>query len=188
MAKLRRAERLEKFKEALQENPFLTDDQLAQLFQVSIQTIRLDRNILNIPQLRERTKEVAEKSFNGEIKSLESEEVIGQLLDVETGASGISLFLIEPEHVFKRNYIARGHYLFAQANSLAIAIVDDVLALTTAANVFFDKQVKLGDNVIAKAKVTNTTDKYIQVSVESFVNNELVFHATFEIYHRTDKK
>ena len=40
------------------------------MFQVSIQTIRLDRTHLNIPELRKRVKLVAEHNYD-QIKSME---------------------------------------------------------------------------------------------------------------------
>lgn len=40
--------------------PFFTDEELAKLLNVSIQTIRLDRLELGIPELRERVKQLAE--------------------------------------------------------------------------------------------------------------------------------
>ena len=43
----------------LEKNPFLTDEQLANTLEVSIQTIRLDRLAKGIPELRERTKHMA---------------------------------------------------------------------------------------------------------------------------------
>lgn len=47
--------------ETIKENPFITDEDLADKFSVSVQTIRLDRLELSIPELRERIKTVAEK-------------------------------------------------------------------------------------------------------------------------------
>lgn len=42
--------------ERLKADPFLTDEELSDIFHVSIQTIRLDRLELGIPELRERIK------------------------------------------------------------------------------------------------------------------------------------
>ena len=42
----------------------------------------------------------------------------------------LSILDITQDHVFERNGIARGHHLFAQANSLAVAVINDELALT----------------------------------------------------------
>ncbi|HHY94278.1 MAG TPA: DeoR family transcriptional regulator, partial [Firmicutes bacterium] len=44
-----RRERQASLQERLRENPFLTDEELARAFSVSVQTIRLDRLSLRIP-------------------------------------------------------------------------------------------------------------------------------------------
>ena len=49
---------------------------MCELFNVSIQTIRLDRTQLNIPELRKRIKSVAKQNYEY-IKGLEANEVIG---------------------------------------------------------------------------------------------------------------
>lgn len=59
--KLKKDKRREAIRQQIDSNPFITDHELSDLFQVSIQTIRLDRTYLNIPELRERIKLVAEK-------------------------------------------------------------------------------------------------------------------------------
>ena len=70
------------------------------------------------------------------------DEVIGEIIDIELDDRAISIFDVKEEHVFQRNGIARGHHLFAQANSLAVAVIDDELALTVKSNVTFVKPVK----------------------------------------------
>ena len=56
-------ERQRLLQETIRENPFITDEELAEKFSVSVQTIRLDRLELSIPELRERIKHVARQSF-----------------------------------------------------------------------------------------------------------------------------
>lgn len=170
--------------QTIKENPFITDEELADKFSVSVQTIRLDRLELSIPELRERIKTVAEKRFEDEVKSLPLDEVIGEIIDMELDHSAISIFDVKSEHVFKRNKIARGHHLFAQANSLAVAVIDDELALTAKANILFTRSVMEGERVIAKAKVMKIDQEHDRtfVHVESFVNNEKVFNGEFEMY------
>ena len=73
--------------------PFFTDEELAKLLNVSIQTIRLDRLELGIPELRERVKQLAEATQK-KVKSISSSEVSGELLELELGKSGISLMNI----------------------------------------------------------------------------------------------
>jgi acyl-coenzyme A thioesterase PaaI-like protein len=181
-------ERQQMLKETIKENPFITDEDLAEKFQVSVQTIRLDRLELSIPELRERIKYVAEKKFVDEVRSLPLEEVIGEIIDIELDQSAISIFDVREEHVFIRNKIARGHHVFAQANSLAVAVINDELALTAKANIQFKRSVKQGERVIAKAKVLKIDDGLGRTIVEvmSYVNNELVFKGEFEMY-RSEK-
>lgn len=49
-------------KKLLRDNPFSTDEQLAKMLDVSVQTIRLDRVALGIPELRARTRTMAEEA------------------------------------------------------------------------------------------------------------------------------
>jgi acyl-coenzyme A thioesterase PaaI-like protein len=181
--RLSKKERQQTLQSTIKETPFITDEELAKKFTVSVQTIRLDRMELSIPELRERIKHVAEKQLD-EVKALPIEEVIGEIVDLQLDESAISLLEIKAEHVFSRNNIARGHHLFAQANSLAVAVINDELALTAKATIRFATQVTLGDRVVAKAKVT-TIDKQKGrsiVEVNSFVGQELVFSGEFTMY------
>lgn len=187
--RITKIERQRLLRETIEQTPFITDEELAKKFSVSIQTIRLDRMELSIPELRERIKSVATDQWNETIKALPLEEVIGEIIDLELGERAISILVIRPEHVFARNKIARGHHLFAQANSLAVAVIDDELALTAKSEIKFTRQVKQAERVIAKAIVKGTSDKGLTiVQVDSFVNNEIVFTGLFHMYHSTEKK
>lgn len=182
-------ERQRLLKETIAETPFITDEELAEKFGVSIQTIRLDRHELSIPELRERIKHVAERKLEDEVKSLAIDEVIGEIIDLELDKSAISIFDVKMEHVFSRNQIARGHHLFAQANSLAVACIDDELALTAKATIRFTRQVKEGERVVAKAKVIHIDKEKGRtlVEVKSYVGNELVFSGEFDMYRSTNQ-
>ena len=114
----------------------LTDEQLSEHFTVSVQTIRLDRLERGIPELRERLKTVASRTMKEEVKSLHSDEVFGDIVDMELDKRALSIFDVTEDHVFQRNGIARGH-LFAQANSLAVAVMNDDLALTVSRPLMF---------------------------------------------------
>lgn len=180
----RKKDRQQLLMTTIKDNPFITDEELAEKFQVSVQTIRLDRLELSIPELRERIKHVAETRFDDEVRSLPIEEVIGEIIDIDLDHSAISIFDVKEEHVFKRNQIARGHHVFAQANSLAVAVINDELALTAKANIQFKRSVNQNERVIAKAKVMKIDEEIGRtfVEVNSYVNNELVFLGEFEMY------
>src|SRR5690625_3305460 len=165
--KLKKNDRQDKLKEAIEATPFITDEELAEQFNVSIQTIRLDRMELGIPELRKRIEFVAQEKWDETLKALPIEEVIGEVIDLELDESAISILEIQSEHVFSRNQIARGHHLFAQANSLCVAVINDDLALTVNASITFKRSVRLGEKVIAKAKVINTDKKRTTVEVKS---------------------
>ncbi|MDI2589291.1 transcription factor FapR [Psychrobacillus sp. NEAU-3TGS] len=173
--------------ETLEKNPFITDEQLASTFNVSVQTIRLDRMELSIPELRERIKSVAAHNFGEEVKSLPLNEVIGEIIDIDLDKQAISILDITQDHVFARNGIARGHHLFAQANSLAVAVINDELALTRKSTITFVKPVKAGDRVIAKAVVlsSDTEKNSTLIEVTSKVENDTVFIGQFSMYRVT---
>ncbi|MBD7936760.1 MULTISPECIES: transcription factor FapR [Cytobacillus] len=168
--------------ETIKGNPFITDEDLADKFSVSVQTIRLDRLELSIPELRERIKTVAEKNFEDEVVALPIDEVIGEIIDIVLDDVAISIFDVKEEHVFKRNQIARGHHLFAQANSLAVAVINDDLALTAKANIHFTRSVKEGERVVCKAKVISIDNDRTKIEVISTVHNECVFKGEFDMY------
>ncbi|WP_079529810.1 transcription factor FapR [Halobacillus hunanensis] len=181
--------RQSELKATIDATPFITDEALANQFGVSIQTIRLDRMELSIPELRERIKSVATQEWNETVKALPIEEVIGEVVDLELDQRAISIMDIKSEHVFSRNHIARGHHLFAQANSLAVAVIDDELALTAESRIRFMRQVKQGERVIAKAFVRGDGDKgRTLVDVHSYVENEEVFAGTFEMFRQQESK
>lgn len=175
---LDKATRQEQLLAYLKENPFATDRELAEHFSVSVQTIRLDRLALGIPQVRERVSRVAQEAY-AQVRSLEAREVVGELIDIRLNQSGISILDIEEDMVLERSQIARGHYLFAQANSLAVAIIDAPLVLTGSARVRYKRPVKLGDRVVAKARVKVQRGNTYLVSVYSYVGNDIVFKGQF---------
>jgi Uncharacterized protein, possibly involved in aromatic compounds catabolism len=181
--RLSKRERHQQLNKLIEENPFLTDRELTRLLKVSIQTIRLDRLELSIPELRERLKMMAERSYDS-VRSLPLDEVIGEIVDLQLDKSGISLFEIREEHVFSRSGIARGHYVFAQANSLAVAVINDEVALTASADIRFVRPVRLGEKCIAKAYVRSSGSQrgLSKVEVFTYVGEEKVFHGNFVIY------
>lgn len=180
-------ERQEQLEKTIAQMPFVTDEELAGKFSVSVQTIRLDRMELSIPEVRQRIKHVAEQQLD-EVRALPIEEVIGEIVDLQLDERAISILDIGPEHVFSRTKIARGHHLFAQANSLAVAIIDDQLALTARADIRFSRQVIQGERVIAKAKTDKYEKGFTVVVVESFVDQELVFSGAFTMYRSNSRR
>ncbi|MFD2612961.1 transcription factor FapR [Paenibacillus gansuensis] len=180
MPKRERQQRLTQF---IEENPFITDQELTRKLKVSIQTIRLDRMELGIPEVRERMKLMAERSLDP-VKSLPLDEIIGEVIDLQLDQSGISIFEIRQEHVFSRTGIARGHHIFSQANSLAVGVINADVALTASADIRFVRSVRLGEKCVAKAYVRSKIGQKGKAKVEVFTyaGEELVFQGTFVIH------
>lgn len=159
----------------------MSDEDLARTLKVSIQTIRLDRLALGIPELRERTKSVAERTL-GIVKSMGAKEIVGELIDINLGLSGISILETTDEMVFERSRVVRGHYIFAQADSLAIALVDADVVLTGLANTKFKRPVTVGEKLIAKGEVIRRKGNHYVVLVETRVGQEKVFRGKFVVF------
>ncbi|MGB4178100.1 MAG: transcription factor FapR [Halanaerobiales bacterium] len=170
--------------ELLEKDPLLPDQELAQRFNVSIQTIRLDRLILGIPELRERTRHAA--SAYARLKSVSEGEVIGELIALELGKYSESLLLTTPEMALQRSKVIRGHFLFAQANSLAVAVIDASNVLTGKANLTFHKVVRIGEEIRARAVVKRAEKTRYLVEVNSYNGEELVFTGEFVLFAKEE--
>ncbi|NLN41734.1 MAG: transcription factor FapR [Clostridiales bacterium] len=175
---LHKKERQLKLIECLNEDPFMTDEELSELFNVSIQTIRLDRLELGIPELRERIKKVAERNYS-KLRSIEGKEIVGELVDIELGKGGISILNTTDDMVFQRSRVVRGHYIFAQAESLALAVIDARVALTGVANIKYKVPIYAGDKLVARAEVIRRRGNKYFVWVKTKVRQEEAFRGKF---------
>ena len=185
--KLTKTERHNALMQAILADPFKTDQELASLFNVSIQTIRLDRMELRIPEVRQRTRELARDAYS-KVKSIKDEDVVGELIEINLNDGGKSVLLPEPEMALSESQIVRGHYIFAHANSLAVAIINANIALTGLSRIKFVRPVYLGDRVVAKANVVRSHNHRYIVRVFSYVNDQLVFKGKFIIFAMDDHK
>ncbi len=176
--RLSKRERQNELKEKLREDPFLTDEELMELFNVSIQTIRLDRLELGIPELRERIKNVAELNYS-KVRSIKGTEIVGELVDLNLGSNGISILETNNNMAFKKTNVIRGHHIFAQAESLAMAVIDEEVALTGVANIKYKNPVKAGDKLIAKAQMIRKRGNKYFVHVFTYVKQEQIFRGKF---------
>ncbi len=185
--KLDKKTRQNELKEFLEKNPFYTDGQLASKFKVSIQTIRLDRITLGIPELRERVKWVAQKNYS-KVRSITQSEIIGELLDLQLDKEGMSILDIDKDMLMENTKVAKAHYLFDQADSLAMALVDADIVLTGSVRIRYKRPVFAGDRVLAKAVVKVKRKNAYLISVHSKVKGELVFKGHFIITEQVNKE
>jgi acyl-coenzyme A thioesterase PaaI-like protein len=176
----KRIVRQAKLPKLLAKDPFLTDEQLAEKLNVSVPTIRLDRTYLGIPELRERTRLMAETAQT-KLKAIAKKDIVGDLISLELNKSAISTLTITPDMVLEKSGVTRGHFMFAMADTLALALVDAEVALTGVGNVKYKVPVYAGATLVAKADVTNRRkDKFF---IRVLINNDKieVFRAKFVV-------
>lgn len=178
MSRLQKKIRQDNLRRQVAEKPFLTDEDLAEYLGVSVQTIRLDRMEMGIPELRARIREVAEKAQN-KVKSIDTADVVGELIDLELGHTGISLLRITEDMILAKTQVARGNYVFSQANSLALAIIDAPMAVTGVANIKYKVPVHAGEKLIAKAELMRRRGNKYFVWVKTRNETQEVFRAKF---------
>ena len=175
---LLKKERQQELAEKLKEDPFLTDEELAELFSVSVPTIRLDRLEMGIPELRERIKDVAEKNYS-KVKSLQGGEIIGELIDITLGKYGVSILETDDSMAFERTRIIRGHYIYSLAESLSIALIDADVALVGVANIKYKNPVYSGTRLVAKAEVRQIRGSKYIVWVKIYEKQVEMFRGKF---------
>ena len=176
-------ERQKRIKEYILKDPFLSDKKLAELFNFSVQTVRLDRLEMGIPEMRKRIVQVAkDTSSSDKVKSLSKEEIVGELIDLELGKNAIAILKTTKDMAFNKTGIVRSHYIFSLADSLAISIIDAEVALTGVARLSYKKPVYAGQTLVAKARIArNKGNKYL-VSVHVKTDQKEVFTGKLVIF------
>ena len=170
----------------LVDDPFLNDEELAEKFSVSVQTIRLDRMELKIPELRERIRAVANNNYP-KVRAIEKRQIVGELVDLELDKRGISILEATDDMTFGRTRVVRADVIFAQANSLAIATIDATVALVGVANIKYKLPVYVGQKLVAKAEVTRARGNKKFVFVQILVKQKEVFRGKFILVSMDDE-
>jgi len=176
-----KSERHVRLVKCLEENPFLTDEDLSKVLGVSIQTVRLDRAELDIPEMRARVKKMAREAYQ-ELRAIAGSEMVGELVDLVIGQRGMSVLEVTTEMTLQKTRVLDGQYLFAQANTLAVGLIDSDVALTGTARISFKRPVFKGEKVVASAIITAKKGNKYMVRVSSRVKDELVFTGKFLVF------
>ncbi|MDR1965242.1 MAG: transcription factor FapR [Synergistaceae bacterium] len=164
----------------LDSDPLMSDKGLALELGVSVGTIRLDRDALNVPGLRERTRLMAERA-SSRLTSMRQEEILGEIVELEPNRRALSVFRTNREYAFRHTNLIADHYIYAQAATLAIAVVREALAIVGAARVQFSRSAYVGDKLAAIAKVGTHKDNKYAVSVHTRAGEREIFVARFVV-------
>ena len=151
MSRLKKQERQKQLQEKLNITPFLTDEELATHFSVSVPTIRLDRLELGIPELRERIRVMATGQSQETVDHIPY-EVVGELIDVTEGQQALSMLRTTADMEDRFGHV-EPQYLYAQANSLAKAVMGTTVCSAEVGNIKYKNPVGSGTNLVAKAEI-----------------------------------
>jgi len=165
-------------KTLINDQPFLTDGQIATRLGVSVPTVRLDRMELGIKEMRERVKDVATKTKE-KVKAISTKDIVGELLNVELNKKGMALFATTDDMTFDNSVIVSGQYLYSFAESTALSIIDAEVALVGVANIKYKIPVRANDNIIAKAEVKKIRMNNFIVWVNIYRDDTEVFRGKF---------
>lgn len=164
----------------IESNPLMTDEEISASLGVSLSTVRLDRGLLAIPELRERMRLMAEHATS-RLRSLCAEEVVGELLELEPDKWALSMLSTNPEMAFRQTEMVGDYYIYAQAASLAIASIDSEMVVVATARLKYCQPSYVGEKIIARSKVgAHKGNKYI-VSVHSRIGEREVFVGRFVV-------
>lgn len=163
--------RNKKIVEYLDSNPFATDEELSKYFNVSVNTIRLDRARLGIKELRERIKDRAEENIK-KIVSLSKEEIIGDIIELIPGQSGISMMKTQDYMSFENTDVIKGYHIYSMAESIAIGIIPTKVALVGIANIKYVKKITRGETIYAKAEIKKKRETNYIVWVQIYGDNK----------------
>ena len=161
-------------------NPMITDNELAARLNVSVSTIRLDRALIGVPELRERIKTMAEKAVS-KLQSLHPSEVIGELLELEPDKWALSVLRTAKDMAFRFTDIVSDNYIYAQAGSIAVAAINAAKVIIDSMRGEYKGHAKVGDVLIARAKVGVNHDGKKIVSVRTKVGDKEIFVGRFII-------
>lgn len=175
---LAKKDRHNRLLEKIKEDPFMTDEEIAEYLDVSIPTVRLDRLELGIPELRKRIRDVASLNHQ-KVRALHTDEIVGELVEIQLGVSGISILDTTDQMVFSQSKIVRGHYIYSLAESLAIAVIDAEVALVGVANIKYKTPVYAGSRLVAKAVVRQIRQRSHIVWVFIYFKQKEVFRGKF---------
>jgi hypothetical protein len=162
----------------LDRDPMATDQGLASLLGVSVSTVRLDRALMGVPELRERIKRMAQEA-GSKLRSLSRSDIVGDLLELEPNRWALSVLRTTREMALRATDILWDHYIYAQASSLAAVAIEAASVVVGSMRGEYRAYARVGDVLVARAKVgVGKDDRYI-ISVRTRVGDTEIFVGRF---------
>lgn len=148
--------RCEKLLIYLSKNPLATDEVLAKEFNVSVNTIRLDRARLGIKEFKERLKSKAEESMS-KVTSISSSQFVGDMINFVPGENAKSRLETSKTMTFEGINVVRGEYIYSFAETIAISLIPTKAALVGVANIKYVEPIVADTVIYARAEVKRKT-------------------------------
>lgn len=152
-----RSIRCEKLLQYLELNPLATDEMLAKEFNVSVNTIRLDRARLGIKEFKERLKAKAEETMS-KVTSISASEFVGDMINFIPGESAKSRLETSSSMTFEGMNVIRGEYIYSFAETIAISLIPTKAALVGVANIKYVEPIESNTVIYALAEVKRKTE------------------------------
>lgn len=162
----------------LDENPFLTDEELAEIFCVSVPTIRFDRAELGVKEYRERVKSMARTAIRRE-GNMQAVSCEGELLDLTLYQDAVAVLTPDESMTFSESKIIRGCYIYSFAETLATRLIGANVALVEVANIKYKNPVTVHSKLVARAQVVRSRNNEYTVWVKIKLNQSEVFRSKF---------
>ncbi len=178
--KMDKFERRETMQKLLRQNPCLTDEELAAELSVSQATIRLDRQTLGIPQMRERMEHMVSNHPS------ETKEGV-RILDMDLGVKGVGLF--EPCREFANQAgVVSAEKLYGACAHFAETLAGIPFASTQVGNIKYKVPVKPGIQLIVKGRIVLMRGNKKHIYVSLFDGEVEVYRAKFimEVLDKTE--
>ena len=152
-----RSVRCENLLKYLKDNPLATDEMLAKEFNVSVNTIRLDRSRLGIKEFKERLKLKARESMS-KVTSISAEQFVGDMINFFPGEKAKSRLETNKMMTFEGMNVVRGEYIYAFAETIAISLIPTKAALVGVANIKYVEPIEADTVIYALAEVKRKTE------------------------------
>lgn len=170
-SKMDKNERREAIRNLLRQNPCLTDGELADHFSVSQATIRLDRQVLGIPQMRSRMEQLATA------RSKSAEENV-KILSLHVGADGVGAFKTTDAMADRDGYVLP-EKLYGASASFAESLAGVPFASTQVGNIKYKIPVKVGTTLVVKGRIALMRQNKKHIYISFFAGDTEVYRAKF---------
>ena len=163
--------RRERMAAMLHHDPGRTDRDLAEAFGVSVATVRLDRKMLGIPQLRSRLEAAVQGTLGEESHDL-------NIISLEKGRDGLAL-VRTTEDMTDASGIVPASKLYGMAAELAQLVVDQTFAPTQVGNIKYKCPCGSGVQLVVRATVAHSQGSKQYIYMKISTKDTEIFRAKF---------